>query len=541
MKKIFLGFLAIFMVFALVGCMGSTGETALAKRLSTNTNNLLNAINSLEVITTEDVTIPEFSNISSISNFQTVNSKSGKVSKVKQLFKRNDLANIKNIEETNIEPRFMTNTQNYGTSVYQPKYVSLDTNTNNYLDLFKSKIENLYNVCSDCNYINSECTRVQKELKTSVEECKNLCLKLESGEIKLDEQQLNICNSYSKQINLCVNRIKDCKGDCNNYIQTLRALKGYFGSNSDILSNNYLNLLGCLENRLGCYKEALECVNNCNNLLKSCYTPVQIENNTNKQDNTIVENNINNQTTLPQENNVNQNNPNGYNVNNTYNSNNGYNPNGYNQYNSNNGYYNGAYNSNYTNPYNQTPNNVNTYGPIYKNIDTYGNNVPNNNVNPNYSSNSNYPISSVVSEENKTISESENKNIVSPKKLEKDNQNDDNKIKNEDETKSSIVKIDKVQNESEKQSQNLTNKTLDNSENASENSKVELNNETQNTNINNDNINNNIEEKVKNTNIDQINLKEEKFVSKDIKTLNRKPKVLYKDLNNKDIQKEIKL
>ena len=113
------------------------------------------------------------------------------------------------------------------------------------------------------------------ELKTSIEECKSLCAKLQNGEIKLNDTQIADCNTFANQINYCCKQIKNSKGNCNNYLQTLRNLKNYFGSNSDTLSTNYLNLLGCLETRLSNYKQALECVNNCNNLLKSCYTPTE--------------------------------------------------------------------------------------------------------------------------------------------------------------------------------------------------------------------------------------------------------------------------
>ena len=176
MKRFLCSILAIFMIFALFGCANNNNEAVLAKRLSKSTYSLLTAINNLEEVTSEDVTIPEFSsNESSVNSIQNISNQTNRVSKVKKLFKNNDLVNIKNIENRNVEPKFMSNSnnQNYiDRSIYQPKYVSNNTtNTSTYLDIFKSKMENLYNTCNDCNYVNAECNRCQDKLKTAVSEC----------------------------------------------------------------------------------------------------------------------------------------------------------------------------------------------------------------------------------------------------------------------------------------------------------------------------------------------------------------------------------
>lgn len=417
MKKFLSIIFACVMIFALVGCSNTNNEAYLAKRLSKNTSNLLIAINNLVEVTESDVTINEFNNNFNQINQQNNNgyttNKVSKISKIKQIFKRNSIANVKDINRQPLQPRFMSNNTQYNSqnSGYKAKYTTNDTNTgSNYLDIFKTKIDSLYNACNDCNYMNNQCNSCASSLKASCEECKTLCEKLQNGEIKLNEDQLKQCNAYCDQINNVCNKIRDCRGDCNNYLQTLRALKTYFGSNSDTLATNYLNLLGCLENRYSHYNEALECVNNCNNLLKSCYvvTPnlngndnTNTNNTTNNQSTTDnnADNNANNNTTKPNFTNTNQNtqnnpvsplpaqypvNP----INNGYNSNNFYNGYGYN-----NGYYNGMY------PYNQTPNNVNTYAGGVRNIDTYyPSNTYNNNTN-------------TVSDENKTILEKENKDL----------------------------------------------------------------------------------------------------------------------------------
>lgn len=394
MKKVICSIFAILLVFCFVGCSSNT-ETALAKRISKNTSNLLEAINNLEEVTQTDIEISEFNNSymgntvsKAIEDYTPY--KMSKISKIKSIFSRQNLTNIQNLEETN-------NTKAVNNSIYKPKYVSNTTTENNYLDIFKTKIENLYNVCSDCSYINSECSKCQSELKTSINECRVLCGKLETGEIKLTEEQLKECNAYCEQMNSCANDIKNCKGDCNNYLNTLRALKGYFGSNTETLANSYLNLIGCLENRLCCYNEALECVNNCNSLLKSCYKE---QDNETSENNTIEEKDPEVQNTTqkaqyPYNNNV----PLQYPYNNHI---------PYGGYNSNNGYYNNGFNNGYypyANPYNQTPNNVNTYGPINRNIDTYQN-VENNLIEANKENRT------ITQKENNVTNNDENKNLT---------------------------------------------------------------------------------------------------------------------------------
>ena len=274
MKKFLCSLIAIIMVFAFVGCMGGNNNAVLAKRINKNTSNLLNALNNLEEVTQEDIVISEFNNNtvnSTIINNTYSPYRANKVSKIKQLFRRNNLVEIKNMIDNNNQKfeNEKISTNLVKNDVYSPKYISNEDDKLNYLDIYKSKIENLYNASSDCSFINSECIKCQQELKTSINECKSLCEKLANGEIKLTEEEMNLCSTYCNQMNSCYKKIKDCRGDCTNYLKTLQMLKTYFGSNSETLSTNYLNLLGCLENRLSCYKEALECVNNCNNLLKS--------------------------------------------------------------------------------------------------------------------------------------------------------------------------------------------------------------------------------------------------------------------------------
>lgn len=453
MKKILCSILVIFFVICLFGC-GESNEVVLARKISKNTTNLLNAINNLEEITQSDIQINEFEGV-----YQSINSNSltpyqtSKVSKIKEIFKRHNSFNIKNIGQKH-EPKFMTENKQVENNfehdsqksvekmprdykIYSSKYLSTENRNNNNLNIFKNKIESLYNACNDCSYVNSKCTECQNQLKTSISECKTLCEKLENGEIKLSEEELNLCNTYCNQINSYCNQIKDCKGNCNTYLDSLKALKGYFGSNSDTLVNNYINLLGCLENRLNCYNGALECVNNCNNLLKNCYN---CQNN-NEKNYDLIENinNVNQETLENQtpytkgikesnENNSphpvtrpdynNSNNPNFVNPNGINNPN-------FNGYNSNN-FYNGFNNNGYNNFYNQTPNNVNSYANGYRNIDTYRNNYPNypNNYTNNYPNNLENPN---VNEDNKTLIESDdNKNENKIDLLENENQTNNN-------------------------------------------------------------------------------------------------------------------
>lgn len=444
MKKILCSIFVFVMIFALVGC-NNTGEAKLAKRLSVNTNNLLQAINNLENITNEDVAISDFLNennsINNISYEINYNQPIKKVSKFKQIFSGAFIDEIKNVNTYN-ERKIMP-----VTSTYQPKNYSnedilnykakyttnenTDSLNNSFIELYKNRMESLYNACGDCLYTNSQCNNCQTELKTSIQECKILCEKLNNGEIVLSESQLQECNNYCDEINNLCTKIKGCKGNCNSYLNTLKSLKSYFGSNTENLTTNYLNLLDCLECRLGYYNQALNCVNKCNNLLKSCYTPKNDEtiiNNNNEDNNTNINNNTNkninnkntqiNQPTIQPI--INGNRP----VNN------------FNGYNSNNGIYNNGFGYGYgyngygINPYNPTPNNVNTYGPINRNVDTYNNVVRNtdtfNNTNEKTTENNNNDNNNTNEEEN-----SENKEIYQTRKIikrpkfirEKDTQN----------------------------------------------------------------------------------------------------------------------
>lgn len=383
MKKFLCSIFVFIMIFALVGC-NNTGEAKLARRLSVNTNNLLQAINNLESVTNEDVAISDFLNennsINNISYEVNYNQPIKKVSKFKQIFSGGFIDGIKNVNTYN-EKRIMPLNSDFSprksandNTNYKAKYTTSNENDDNlnntFIELYKNRMESLYNACGDCLYVNTQCNNCQSELKTGIEECKTLCEKLNNGEIVLNESQLKECNSYCDEINNLCTKIKGCKGNCNSYLNTLKSLKSYFGSNTENLTTNYLNLLDCLECRLGYYNQALNCVNKCNSLLKSCYTPKLEENdsnldnyninNTNKTQNTQ----INRPVTQPI---INGNRP----VNN------------FNGYNSNNGIYNNGFGYGYgyngygINPYNQTPNNVNTYGPINRNVDTYNNVVRN--------------------------------------------------------------------------------------------------------------------------------------------------------------------
>ena len=98
MKKILCSLLAVLVIFCLVGC-GESNEVALARRISKNTTNLLNAINSLEQVTQSDIIINEFEGIYQSQNTAIKNPyQTSKVSKIKQIFKRNT-ANIKDITQ----------------------------------------------------------------------------------------------------------------------------------------------------------------------------------------------------------------------------------------------------------------------------------------------------------------------------------------------------------------------------------------------------------------------------------------------------------
>lgn len=534
MKKILGCICAFLLIFTLVGCANTNNEAYIAKKLSKSTGNLLTAINNLEQVAFEDVLIPEFSG-ETINNYtkNVTNNNFKRVSKVKKLFNNNNNLNIDDLENKEIEQNNLPSEKYVDNSIYQSKYISNTENANNYLDIFKSKMENLYNIYSDCNFINAECNRSLEELKTAVSECKFLCNKLESGEIKLTQEQVDLCNNYANQINLCVKQIKSCKGDCNIYLQSLRSLKGNFGSNSDTLSLSYLNILGCLENRLDYYNSALECVNNCNSLLKSCYSPKKDEitpyrNDQNIQNNTAPDNNIKQPI-------VNQNPINNQPINQPIVNNNGYN--------SNNGYnygYNGYYGNN---PYNQTPNNVNTYGPINKNIDTYRNINRNNNT---YNSNENYNnyneqnnnvqnyygyenSTNLVSEDNKTISSTDSNSqfVKIEEKIEEKNASE--KVENiSNNNNSKIIEKENIKtNETSKEKSTNFNNTNNITEKIESNENSTLLNKT----IKNENNENQQEEKVNSL------LKEEKFVSSESEIVPPKPRIFpkVKDIENKTI------
>lgn len=453
MKKILCSILVFVMIFAIVGCANTKGEVKLARRLSTNTNNLLQAINNLESVTNEDVAISDFlgenNSINNISYEINYNTPVKKVSKFKQIFGGGFIHEIKNVNTYRVPERYVKpisnnyqpyNYSNNDTVNYKAKYTTTNDNADNnalnnaFIELYKNKMESLYNACGDCLYVNTQCNSCKDELKTGIEECKSLCAKLNSGEIVLSESQLEECNSYCDEINNLCTKIKSCKGNCNTYLNTLKALKSYFGSNTESLTTNYLNLLDCLECRLGYYNQALNCVNKCNTLLKSCYKPTENNSNTN---NIYNGNNGNNANTINNSNN-NSNNTNNNttnnNSNNTTNNNTTNNPNNtqINQpvtlplingnrpinnfgYNSNNGIYNnGIYNNGFgygygyngINPYNPTPNNVNTYGPINRNVDTYNNVIKNTDTFGN-SNNQN-----TINENNDTDNNTENSNEV---------------------------------------------------------------------------------------------------------------------------------
>lgn len=440
MKKILYSIFVFVMIFALVGC-NNTGEAKLAKRLNVNTNNLLQAINNLETVTNEDVAISDFLNennsINNISYEINYNQPIKKVSKFKQIFSGafiNEIKNVNTYNERKIMPATSTyqpkNYSNEDILNYKAKYTTnenIDSLNNSFIELYKNRMESLYNACGDCLYTNSQCNNCQTELKTSIQECKTLCEKLNKGEITLNESQLKECNSYCDEINNLCTKIKGCKGNCNSYLNTLKSLKSYFGSNTESLTTNYLNLLDCLECRLGYYNQALNCVNKCNNLLKSCYTPKNNETN----NETIINTNNNNQ------NNINNNEDNNTNVNNNTNNKNtqinqptvqpiinGNRPiNNFNGYNSNNGIYNNGFGYGYgyngygINPYNPTPNNVNTYGPINRNVDTYNNVVRNTDT---FNTNNEKTTENTNANNNtneKTEENSENKEIYQTRKI----------------------------------------------------------------------------------------------------------------------------
>ena len=168
MKKFLYSVLAIIFVFCLVGC-GESNEVVLARKISKNTTKLMEAINNLEQVTQSDIAINEFEGIYQNANSTQTNPyATTKVSKIKQLFKRHNLVNIKNINETHT-PKYMNETQstkdinrnnNFDAqkSFYKSKYVSSTNNTeSNNLDIFKNKIESLYNACQDCSFVNSQC------------------------------------------------------------------------------------------------------------------------------------------------------------------------------------------------------------------------------------------------------------------------------------------------------------------------------------------------------------------------------------------------
>ncbi len=561
MKKFLCSVIAIFLVFFIVGC-GESSEVVLARKISKNTTNLLNAINNLEEITNQDIQINEFEGqYASLQSHEVSPYTQTKVSKLRQIFERHNLVNVKDITQKK-QPRFMdtnqmtkdikdpvkyqNNLRNFENgnqyNSYKAKYTTSE-NQNNNLDLFKNKIESLYNACQDCGYVNSQCNMKQDQLKTSISECKTLCEKLESGEIKLNEDELKQCSTYCNQINSYCNSLKDCKGNCDNYLNTLRALKSYFGSNSDTLVSTYSSLLGVLENRLNIYNGALECVNNCNNLLRNCESCNNNQTNNNggynNYDINNVNNNINNNNTTPynqdkENQNANKpksNNPNLVNNNNN-NNNNNTNPNFVNpnnpQFNGYNGVNNGyPYNSNnfyngYNGFYNQTPNNVNTYANGYRNIDTYRNGqYPNNyqnGFNTNYAGNENNTMIEKENNKENKIDLLENQNQTNNNLGEErfvkidDNKNEEYGISTlplKDESRP-IVDFNMNQNleNSEKEDENKTenveknNENIENLEN-NEDNKILDNNENENLDneIENDlNIENNIEKNDENEN-----------------------------------------
>ena len=295
-KKASIFAFVLIICLCLVGCGNPTTAKGVGTSASRHADRIMRVLTNLDTATDEDFDISDISPIATqnsagqvipshrytndytLSNTATVKNKTlpklvnysyndGVIKDKTYNTKRvNNNVITKSLAESNTVKINDQKIRNYS---YKPKYVNSTSEafSNQNLQNYFAKIEDLYNNCADCICSNAECNNSKQNLINACLNCKDLCTKLENGTIKLSDTQISECNDCLNQLNGCVDKLNKSKGELSNMIKALKPLLKNYNTNFDSLLSCYCNLGICLDSRIDNLNECTDCINRLNNII----------------------------------------------------------------------------------------------------------------------------------------------------------------------------------------------------------------------------------------------------------------------------------
>ena len=162
----------------------------------------------------------------------------------------------------------VTSTNRYYTAQYTPRHTNTMTSSNSTLTNYFEKIQDLYTICNDTCAASYELEDLKSELIDSCKNCNTLLAKVNNGEVKLTQNQVETLNEYNNTLKSCISDLKTCKG-CENDVEMISTLKGNFSNNCDTLVAKYLKVLNNLDTNTSICNNARCTVAEVNNYISS--------------------------------------------------------------------------------------------------------------------------------------------------------------------------------------------------------------------------------------------------------------------------------
>lgn len=278
----------------LVGCGNPTTAKAVGTSANRNADRIMRVLNNLDTASDEDFDIVDISPITLQNNYEQVknvnhndytlsNKVNGNNKTLPKLvnYSQND-GNIrdKSYRTKPVNNNIITKSLADSTNVkinenkvrnysYTPKYINATSEkfSNQNLQNYFAKIEDLYSNCADCISSNAECNDCKQNLINACLDCKDLCTKLENGTIKLSESQIQDCNECLGQLSTCIDKLNKSKGELSSLIKTLKPFLKNYNNNFESLIFCYGNLGMCLDKRIDNLNECTNCINKLNEII----------------------------------------------------------------------------------------------------------------------------------------------------------------------------------------------------------------------------------------------------------------------------------
>lgn len=235
-----------------VGCQNKTNISVLQKQCAKDISKIQNTISKTYIPTNDILLIPAFE-----YNSENIESESKALSSWNIIFSK-PISQQAITDYPKVEFPFQyTNI----IATYTPRYVSTSNGEISGFNKFINKLENLYLQMQDSLYANNEIMQIKNNFNFQLSLIKEKINTMQNRNEEISSDQLKNAQEILNELVNMGNKLKDCDNETKEICEDISNEKNNLLLNTETLSNKYIKLVNCFDNKLSYLNNIQQCLN----------------------------------------------------------------------------------------------------------------------------------------------------------------------------------------------------------------------------------------------------------------------------------------